>query len=56
MGDILSQFFGGGGDMGGHSRARGRKQSPAIKKVLDVTLEDLYVGASKKVEITRHKV
>ena len=53
MDDILSQFFGGGGDRGGGRRQYGRKQSPAIKKVLDVTLEDLYIGAQKKIKITR---
>ena len=59
MDDILSQFF--GGDISGRSGRGGgggyrRKQSPAIKKVLDVTLEDLYHGVSKKVKITRHIV
>ena len=48
MGDILSQFFGSemGGSRGGRGSRReyGRKQSPAIKKVLDVTLEELSVS------------
>jgi len=51
MGDILSQFFGGGH---ASTRETGPKKSPAIKQVLEVTLEDLYRGSTKQITIKRY--
>ncbi|ETO17004.1 DnaJ domain containing protein [Reticulomyxa filosa] len=58
MGDIFDMFFGGrGGGGGGGGRGRGggdrQKKAPPIKLPLDVTLEDLFVGATKNMDFKR---
>lgn len=53
MDDIISQFFDGGSSRR-QKRSTGRKKSPALKKVVNCTLEDLYKGSIKKISITRY--
>jgi len=53
MGDIFDMFFGGAG--GGGSRGRGARgqraqKAPAVNVFLDITLEDCYVGTTKKIK------
>mmetsp|Transcript_39828 Transcript_39828/g.65223 ORF Transcript_39828/g.65223 Transcript_39828/m.65223 type:complete len:505 (+) Transcript_39828:2998-4512(+) len=47
---LLEQMFGGGGRGGNESSA---KKSPSIKAALEVTLEDIYCGTTKKLKIQR---
>jgi DnaJ family protein A protein 2 len=49
-GDIFSHIFGDRAPAETH----GKKQSPPIKKVMNVTLEDLYRGATKVITIDRY--
>lgn len=52
MGDFMSGFFGGGGfGGGGRSRQRRVKKSSPIKKEVWLSLEDVYNGPMKDVEI-----
>jgi len=51
----LTSFFGGhGGGRGGRGGSERQKKAPAIKLPLDVTLEDLYIGATKPTEYKRY--
>jgi len=50
MEDMFSSFFGGMGGMGGPARARD------VMYTFEVSLEDLYQGATKKVQMTTRKV
>lgn len=54
-GGLFEQMFGGGhGGRGGADH--GPKKSPQIKTALDVTLEDIYCGSTKKIKIHRRVV
>eukprot|EP01027_Heterolobosea_sp_BB2_P013230 GEZU01019091.1.p1 GENE.GEZU01019091.1~~GEZU01019091.1.p1 ORF type:complete len:282 (+),score=93.20 GEZU01019091.1:153-998(+) len=58
--DIFSQFFGGGGGIfgsffGGGGGAREPKKGKDVVHAINVSLEDLYMGTTKKIRITRMK-
>jgi len=58
MGDIFDMFFGGGrggGRGGGGGGANAHKKAPVIKIPLDVTLDDIYLGATKKLSYKRYR-
>lgn len=60
LGDIFSQFFGGGnfGDIfGGASRGGGRRadRGADIQYEVEVTLEDVYKGIKKNIKVPRHE-
>ncbi|KAE8714864.1 hypothetical protein F3Y22_tig00110187pilonHSYRG00159 [Hibiscus syriacus] len=46
--DIFSPFFGGSPFGGGNSRGRRQRRGEDVVHPLKVSLEDLYLGASKK--------
>ncbi|CAK8575692.1 unnamed protein product [Lathyrus sativus] len=50
--DIFSSFFGGGG--GGSSRGRRQRRGEDVVHPLKVSLEDLYLGTSKKLSLSRN--
>lgn len=50
MGDVFDMFFGGGGR---RNNSRRVKKAPIIREFLDVTLEDLYTGSTKKVSYSK---
>jgi len=50
MNDIFDMFFGGSRSRGGRSSQRQQK-APPVNVFLDITLEDCYVGTSKKNKI-----
>jgi molecular chaperone DnaJ len=52
--DFFSQFFKGGAQgFGGDPFSRGRRKGNSIQYQLDMTLEEIYSGASKKIEFYR---
>merc|ERR1719326_1333752 len=53
-GDIFESFFGGGGRGGGGGRKRQRTKD--VTQSLNVTLEQLYNGQTKKMAITRQVI
>ncbi|CAO3591882.1 unnamed protein product [Absidia cylindrospora] len=54
--DMFSHFFGGGGgDFGGHGRQQ-EKRGPNLNIELEVTLEDLYNGATVELDISKQVV
>jgi len=59
MGDIFDMFFGGGHGggrgRGGGANGGGAKKAPVIKVPLDVTLEDIYIGSTKKLSFKRYR-
>ena len=57
LGDIFSQFFGGGGfDLFGGGRTSRRSQHGRdIQYEVDVTLQEAYTGARKKIKIPRNE-
>jgi len=52
--DIFDAFFGGGGRRGGGQRRR--QKTKDVVQPLKVTLEQMYVGATKKMAITRQVI
>ncbi|KAL6202619.1 hypothetical protein ACLB2K_026327 [Fragaria x ananassa] len=58
--DIFSSFFGGGGSPfggmpgGGSSRGRRQRRGEDVVHSLKVSLEDLYLGTSKKLSLSRN--
>ncbi|CAE7753896.1 DNAJ1 [Symbiodinium sp. CCMP2592] len=54
-GDIFEAFFGGGGRRGGGGQRRRQKTKDVVQN-LKVTLEQMYVGATKKMAITRQVI
>ncbi|CAK8535478.1 unnamed protein product [Lathyrus sativus] len=52
--DIFSSFFGGGGFPGGGSRGRRQRHGEDVVHPLKVSLEDLYLGTSKKLSLSRN--
>lgn len=57
LGDIFSQFFGGGGFdiFGGGRTARRPQRGRDIQYEVDVTLEEAYAGVRKKIKIPRNE-
>lgn len=57
LGDIFSQFFGGGASgFGGSSRGRsGPQRGRDIQFEVDITLEEAYSGVTKKIKIPRYE-
>ncbi|XP_026383979.1 dnaJ protein homolog ANJ1-like [Papaver somniferum] len=56
--DILSSFFGGGSPFGGGGSSRGRRQRRGedVMHSLEVSLEDIYSGTSKKLSLSRNSI
>ncbi|CAL1403758.1 unnamed protein product [Linum trigynum] len=54
--DIFESFFGGGGFGGGSSRGRRQRKGEDVVHPLKVTLEDLYLGRSKKLSLSRNVI
>ncbi|KAL2981510.1 hypothetical protein AAZX31_13G293300 [Glycine max] len=54
--DIFSSFFGGSpfGSAGGSSRGRRQRRGEDVVHPLKVSLEDLYLGTSKKLSLSRN--
>jgi len=52
--DIFSSFFGGSPFGGGSSRGRRQRRGEDVVHPLKVSLEDLYVGISKKLSLSRN--
>ncbi|CAI0447541.1 unnamed protein product [Linum tenue] len=52
--DIFESFFGGGGFGGGSSRGRRQRRGEDVVHPLKVSLEDLYIGRSKKLSLSRN--
>ncbi|KAF8009391.1 hypothetical protein BT93_J0394 [Corymbia citriodora subsp. variegata] len=52
--DIFSSFFGGGGFGGGSSRGRRQRRGEDVVHPLKVSLEDLYLGTTKKLSLSRN--
>ncbi|KAI8336727.1 hypothetical protein BC941DRAFT_427918 [Chlamydoabsidia padenii] len=53
--DVFSHFFGGGGGFGGHGQQQERR-GPNLNIELEVTLEDLYNGATVELDISKQVV
>ncbi|KAF2561020.1 hypothetical protein F2Q70_00014607 [Brassica cretica] len=53
--DIFSSFFGGGGGhpFGSYSRGRRQRRGEDVVHPLKVSLEDLYLGTTKKLSLSR---
>jgi len=51
MGDMFSNFFGGGGQ-----RGHQQQKAQSLRLDLDVSLKDLYIGASVEIEISKQVV
>ncbi|KAK2640861.1 hypothetical protein Ddye_022624 [Dipteronia dyeriana] len=56
--DIFQSFFGGGGGPfgGGSSRGRRQKRGEDVVHPLKVSLEDLYMGTSKKLSLSKNVI
>ncbi|GAY59163.1 hypothetical protein CUMW_192470 [Citrus unshiu] len=52
--DIFSSFFGGSPFGGGSSRGRRQRRGEDVVHPLKVSLEDLYLGTSKKLSLSRN--
>jgi len=57
LGDIFSQFFGGGAgfDIFGGGRSRGPQRGRDIQYEVDITLNEAYAGVRKKIKIPRNE-
>lgn len=58
LNDILSQMFGGGGDIfggGGGGRGRGRSRGRDIQYETELTLEEAFTGVKKTLKVPRHE-
>jgi DnaJ homolog subfamily A member 2 len=51
--DLFSSFFGGGVFGGGRSARKGPQKGKNLKHVLKVSLEDLYLGKTTKLSLTK---
>jgi len=52
--DIFSSFFGSGGHpFGSHSRGRRQRRGEDVVHPLKVSLEDVYLGTTKKLSLSR---
>lgn len=54
FGDIFSAFFGGG--FGGRKRRTGPRKTESVKHPLPVSLEELYLGTTRKIRVTRTRI
>ncbi|KAG8483547.1 hypothetical protein CXB51_022450 [Gossypium anomalum] len=54
--DIFSSFFGGSPFGGGSSRGRRQRRGEDVVHTLKVSLEDLYLGTSKKLSLSRNVI
>ncbi|KAH6772995.1 DNAJ-like protein 2 [Perilla frutescens var. hirtella] len=54
--DIFSSFFGGSPFGGGSSRGRRQRRGEDVVHPLKVTLEDLYLGTTKKLSLSRNVI
>ncbi|XVE79151.1 hypothetical protein DITRI_Ditri14bG0035000 [Diplodiscus trichospermus] len=54
--DIFSSFFGGSPFGGGSSRGRRQRRGEDVVHPLKVSLEDLYLGTSKKLSLSRNVI
>lgn len=54
--DIFESFFGGNPFGGGGSRGRRQRRGEDVVHPLKVSLEDLYLGTSKKLSLTRNVI
>ncbi|XP_007015641.2 PREDICTED: dnaJ protein homolog [Theobroma cacao] len=52
--DIFSSFFGGSPSGGGSSRGRRQRRGEDVINNMKVSLEDLYLGTSKKLSLSRN--
>lgn len=56
LNDILSQMFGGGGDIfGGGGRSSRRSRGRDIQYETEITLEEAYSGVKKTIKVPRHE-
>lgn len=49
----MSRMSGVNSGGGGHARGMSTRQAPPVEHTLNVSLEDLYRGASKRMRITK---
>ncbi|CAN1251800.1 DnaJ protein homolog ANJ1 [Linum perenne] len=54
--DIFESFFGGGFGGGGSSRGRRQRRGEDVVHPLKVSLEDLYLGTTKKLSLSRNVI
>ncbi|KAK3408309.1 hypothetical protein EUGRSUZ_J00583 [Eucalyptus grandis] len=54
--DIFSSFFGGSGFGGGSSRGRRQRRGEDVVHPLKASLEDLYLGTTKKLSLSRNVI
>ncbi|KAG0162379.1 DnaJ- protein scj1 [Apophysomyces sp. BC1034] len=54
--DVFSHFFGGGGGFGGREQGHQERRGPDMQVQIEVSLEDLYNGASIDVDISKQVV
>jgi molecular chaperone DnaJ len=55
LNDILSQMFGGGGDVFGGGRSSRRSRGRDIQYETEITLEEAYSGVKKTIKVPRHE-
>ncbi|KAL3718431.1 hypothetical protein ACJRO7_003548 [Eucalyptus globulus] len=54
--DIFSSFFGGSGFGGGSSRGRRQRRGEDVVHPLKASLEDIYLGTTKKLSLSRNVI
>ena len=55
LGDVFSEFFGGGGGFGGGGRRGGVSRGADLRYNLEISLEDAALGKELKIEIPRQE-
>ena len=55
LGDVFSEFFGGGGGFGGGGRRGGVSRGADLRYNLEISLEDAALGKEVKIEIPRQE-
>ncbi len=55
LNDILSQMFGGGGDVFGGGRSNRRSRGRDIQYETEITLEEAFSGVKKTIKVPRHE-